>query len=98
MLKKTVFKKEKYLHRFWTDRNLAVGGAQIKHLALLLCVLKEKKKERWLHSLFSFFFLTQAIRSLKSEADWQEILKKVKVEEEESSVPTDLFKVKAQYV
>lgn len=35
-----------------------------------------------------------AIRSLKSEADWQEILKKVKVEEEESSVPTDLFKDK----
>lgn len=26
------------------------------------------------------------------------ILKKVKEEEEESSVPTDLFKVKAQYV
>ncbi|XP_031465292.1 scm-like with four MBT domains protein 1 isoform X1 [Phasianus colchicus] len=35
-----------------------------------------------------------AIRSLKSEADWQEILKKVKKEEEESSVPTDLFKDK----
>ncbi|XP_010185148.1 PREDICTED: scm-like with four MBT domains protein 1, partial [Mesitornis unicolor] len=35
-----------------------------------------------------------AIRSLKSEADWQEILKKVKEEEEESSVPTDLFKDK----
>ncbi|XP_052534352.1 scm-like with four MBT domains protein 1 isoform X2 [Tympanuchus pallidicinctus] len=35
-----------------------------------------------------------AIRSLKSEADWQEILKKVKEEEEESSVPTDLFKEK----
>lgn len=49
-------------------------------------------------TVFLFFFLTQAIRSLKSEADWQEILKKVKVEEEESSVPTDLFKVKAQYV
>jgi len=50
----------------------------------------------WLHSLVSFLF-TQAIRSLKSEADWQEILKKVKEEEEESSVPTDLFKVKTQY-
>ncbi|XP_050835363.1 scm-like with four MBT domains protein 1 isoform X3 [Serinus canaria] len=35
-----------------------------------------------------------AIRSLRSEADWQEILKKVKEEEEESSVPTDLFKDK----
>ncbi|XP_072203526.1 scm-like with four MBT domains protein 1 [Excalfactoria chinensis] len=35
-----------------------------------------------------------AIRSLKSEADWQEIVKKVKEEEEESSVPTDLFKDK----
>ncbi|XP_019360752.1 PREDICTED: scm-like with four MBT domains protein 1 isoform X6 [Gavialis gangeticus] len=36
-----------------------------------------------------------AIRSLKSEAEWQEILKKVKEEEEEgSSVPTDLFKEK----
>ncbi|KAM6256724.1 scm-like with four MBT domains protein 1 isoform 2-T2 [Porphyrio hochstetteri] len=35
-----------------------------------------------------------AIRSLKSEAEWQEILKKVKEEEEESSVPTDLFKDK----
>ncbi|XP_064012601.1 scm-like with four MBT domains protein 1 [Pogoniulus pusillus] len=35
-----------------------------------------------------------AIRSLKSEADWQEILKKVKEEEEESSIPTDLFKDK----
>ncbi|NXJ07556.1 SMBT1 protein, partial [Odontophorus gujanensis] len=35
-----------------------------------------------------------AIRPLKSEADWQEILKKVKEEEEESSVPTDLFKDK----
>jgi len=35
---------------------------------------------------------------LKSEADWQEILKKVKEEEEESSVPTDLFKVKTQYI
>ncbi|POI34092.1 hypothetical protein CIB84_002157, partial [Bambusicola thoracicus] len=35
-----------------------------------------------------------AIRSLKSEADWQEILKKIKQEEEESSVPTDLFKDK----
>ncbi|NXX60849.1 SMBT1 protein, partial [Scopus umbretta] len=35
-----------------------------------------------------------AIRSLKSEAYWQEILKKVKEEEEESSVPTDLFKDK----
>ncbi|NWY17334.1 SMBT1 protein, partial [Aphelocoma coerulescens] len=34
------------------------------------------------------------IRSLRSEADWQEILKKVKEEEEESSVPTDLFKDK----
>ncbi|OXB60690.1 hypothetical protein ASZ78_011530 [Callipepla squamata] len=34
-----------------------------------------------------------AIRPLKSEADWQEILKKVKEEEEESSIPTDLFKV-----
>ncbi|XP_041281969.1 scm-like with four MBT domains protein 1 [Onychostruthus taczanowskii] len=35
-----------------------------------------------------------AIRSLRGEADWQEILKKVKEEEEESSVPTDLFKDK----
>ncbi|OWK63587.1 Scm-like with four MBT domains protein 1 [Lonchura striata] len=35
-----------------------------------------------------------AIRSLRSEADWQEILKKVKEEEEESTVPTDLFKDK----
>ncbi|NXT65001.1 SMBT1 protein, partial [Chaetops frenatus] len=35
-----------------------------------------------------------AIRSLRSEADWQEILQKVKEEEEESSVPTDLFKDK----
>ncbi|XP_005522229.1 PREDICTED: scm-like with four MBT domains protein 1 [Pseudopodoces humilis] len=35
-----------------------------------------------------------AIRSLRSEADWQEILKKVKEQEEESSVPTDLFKDK----
>ncbi|NWZ90167.1 SMBT1 protein, partial [Nesospiza acunhae] len=35
-----------------------------------------------------------AVRSLRSEADWQEILKKVKEEEEESSVPTDLFKDK----
>ncbi|NWR84274.1 SMBT1 protein, partial [Furnarius figulus] len=35
-----------------------------------------------------------AIRSLRSEAEWQEILKKVKEEEEESSVPTDLFKDK----
>ncbi|NXA80981.1 SMBT1 protein, partial [Thryothorus ludovicianus] len=35
-----------------------------------------------------------AIRSLRSEADWQEILKKVKEEEEESSVPTNLFKDK----
>ncbi|NXE63674.1 SMBT1 protein, partial [Calcarius ornatus] len=35
-----------------------------------------------------------AITSLRSEADWQEILKKVKEEEEESSVPTDLFKDK----
>ncbi|NXM27447.1 SMBT1 protein, partial [Oxyruncus cristatus] len=35
-----------------------------------------------------------AIRSLRSEADWQEILNKVKEEEEESSVPTDLFKDK----
>ncbi|NXD25428.1 SMBT1 protein, partial [Spelaeornis formosus] len=35
-----------------------------------------------------------AIRSLRSEADWQEILKKVQEEEEESSVPTDLFKDK----
>ncbi|NWH94157.1 SMBT1 protein, partial [Aegithalos caudatus] len=35
-----------------------------------------------------------AIRSLRSEADWQEILRKVKEEEEESSVPTDLFKDK----
>ncbi|NXN91578.1 SMBT1 protein, partial [Rhinopomastus cyanomelas] len=35
-----------------------------------------------------------AIRSLKSEADWQEILKKVKEEEDESSVPTDIFKDK----
>ncbi|NWT89583.1 SMBT1 protein, partial [Lanius ludovicianus] len=35
-----------------------------------------------------------AIRPLRSEADWQEILKKVKEEEEESSVPTDLFKDK----
>ncbi|NXO36541.1 SMBT1 protein, partial [Locustella ochotensis] len=35
-----------------------------------------------------------AIRSLRSETDWQEILKKVKEEEEESSVPTDLFKDK----
>ncbi|NXM73133.1 SMBT1 protein, partial [Serilophus lunatus] len=35
-----------------------------------------------------------AIRSLRSEADWQEILKKVKEEEEESSIPTDLFKDK----
>ncbi|NWZ62090.1 SMBT1 protein, partial [Acrocephalus arundinaceus] len=35
-----------------------------------------------------------AIRSLRSEADWQEIVKKVKEEEEESSVPTDLFKDK----
>ncbi|KAF4803413.1 Scm-like with four MBT domain protein 1 [Turdus rufiventris] len=34
-----------------------------------------------------------AIRSLRSEADWQEILKKVKEDEEESSVPTDLFKL-----
>lgn len=42
------------------------------------------------HSLPLFL---QAIRSLRSEADWQEILKKVKEEEEESSVPTDLFKV-----
>lgn len=35
-----------------------------------------------------------AIRALKSEEDWQEIVKKVKEEEEESSVPTDLFKDK----
>ncbi|NXC39500.1 SMBT1 protein, partial [Penelope pileata] len=35
-----------------------------------------------------------AIRSLKSETVWQEILKKVKEEEEDSSVPTDLFKDK----
>ncbi|NXB82284.1 SMBT1 protein, partial [Donacobius atricapilla] len=35
-----------------------------------------------------------AIRSLRNEADWQEILKKVEEEEEESSVPTDLFKDK----
>ncbi|NWH97978.1 SMBT1 protein, partial [Tichodroma muraria] len=35
-----------------------------------------------------------AIRSLRTEADWQEILKKVKEEEEESSVPTNLFKDK----
>ncbi|XP_006025932.1 scm-like with four MBT domains protein 1 isoform X6 [Alligator sinensis] len=40
-------------------------------------------------------FKGTAIRSLKSEAEWQEILKKVKEEEEEeSSVPTDLFKEK----
>lgn len=59
----------------------------------------EGKEEGKMTSFTVFlFFLTQAIRSLKSEADWQEILKKVKVEEEESSVPTDLFKVKAQYV
>uniref|UniRef100_A0A8C2SZT3 Scm like with four mbt domains 1 n=1 Tax=Coturnix japonica TaxID=93934 RepID=A0A8C2SZT3_COTJA len=35
-----------------------------------------------------------AIRALKSEEDWQEIVKKVEEEEEESSVPTDLFKDK----
>ncbi|XP_053890833.1 scm-like with four MBT domains protein 1 isoform X2 [Malaclemys terrapin pileata] len=35
-----------------------------------------------------------AIRSLKSEAEWQDILTKVKEEEEGSSVPTDLFKDK----
>uniref|UniRef100_A0A8C3SVS1 Scm like with four mbt domains 1 n=1 Tax=Chelydra serpentina TaxID=8475 RepID=A0A8C3SVS1_CHESE len=35
-----------------------------------------------------------AVRSLKSEAEWQDILTKVKEEEEGSSVPTDLFKDK----
>ncbi|XP_074861848.1 scm-like with four MBT domains protein 1 [Carettochelys insculpta] len=35
-----------------------------------------------------------AIRSLKSEEEWQDILTKVKEEEEGSSVPTDLFKDK----
>uniref|UniRef100_A0A2D4H5R0 SAM domain-containing protein n=1 Tax=Micrurus lemniscatus lemniscatus TaxID=129467 RepID=A0A2D4H5R0_MICLE len=35
-----------------------------------------------------------AIRHLKTETEWQEILAKVKEEEEESLVPTDLFKDK----
>ncbi|KAJ6668384.1 hypothetical protein lerEdw1_015761 [Lerista edwardsae] len=35
-----------------------------------------------------------AVRHLKTEAEWQEILAKIKEEEEESLVPTDLFKDK----
>uniref|UniRef100_A0A8C8REC5 Scm like with four mbt domains 1 n=1 Tax=Pelusios castaneus TaxID=367368 RepID=A0A8C8REC5_9SAUR len=35
-----------------------------------------------------------AIRSLKSEAEWQDVLTKVKEEEEESSIPANLFKDK----
>uniref|UniRef100_A0A8D2JBB6 Scm like with four mbt domains 1 n=1 Tax=Varanus komodoensis TaxID=61221 RepID=A0A8D2JBB6_VARKO len=35
-----------------------------------------------------------AVRHLKSEAEWQEILAKIKEEEEDSLVPTDLFKDK----
>lgn len=58
--------------------------------------MREKKKDDFIHYFLVFF--SQAIRSLKSEADWQEILKKVKEEEEESSVPTDLFKVKTEFV
>lgn len=41
------------------------------------------------------FCLTQAIRHLKNEADWQEILAKVK-EEEEEPLPSYLFKVKTE--
>ncbi|XP_060127489.1 scm-like with four MBT domains protein 1 isoform X3 [Zootoca vivipara] len=35
-----------------------------------------------------------AVRHLKTEAEWQDILEKIKEEEEESLVPTDLFKDK----
>lgn len=41
------------------------------------------------------FCLTKAIRHLKNEADWQEILAKVK-EEEEEPLPSYLFKVKTE--
>ncbi|CAI5767147.1 scm-like with four MBT domains protein 1 [Podarcis lilfordi] len=36
----------------------------------------------------------RAVRHLKTEAEWQDILEKIKEEEEESLVPTDLFKDK----
>lgn len=39
------------------------------------------------------FFLMEAVRNLKTEGEWQEILVKIKEEEEESLVPTNLFKV-----
>ena len=39
------------------------------------------------------FCLTKAIRHLRNEADWQEILAKVK---EEEPLPSYLFKVKAE--
>lgn len=39
------------------------------------------------------FCLTKAIRHLKNEADWQEILAKVK---EEEPLPSYLFKVKPE--
>jgi hypothetical protein len=38
-------------------------------------------------------FLTKAIKHLKSEADWQEILAKVK---EEEPLPSYLFKVRTE--
>lgn len=42
----------------------------------------------------SCFVLTKAIRHLKNEAEWQEILAKMK--EEEEPLPSYLFKVKAK--
>lgn len=76
------------------EGNLGIENLAVKrgtNQTLLFCVLRDKRKKNY-YSLFPSLF-PQAIRSLRSEADWQEILKKVKEEEEESSVPTDLFKV-----